>query len=78
MTEHHSPAGFRGFPRTFWVANSVELLERAAYYGVFIVITNKKLTKAQLKDFVTRWHYGPIRMVWEGEFLSIQPIGTTF
>ncbi|MEC4724615.1 MFS transporter [Shewanella sp. D64] len=29
----------QGFPRTFWIANGVELLERAAYYGVFIVIT---------------------------------------
>lgn len=28
-----------GFPKAFWIANSVELLERAAYYGVFIVIT---------------------------------------
>lgn len=28
-----------GFPRMFWIANSVELMERAAYYGVFIVIT---------------------------------------
>lgn len=27
------------FPRIFWIANGVELLERAAYYGVFIVIT---------------------------------------
>lgn len=27
------------FPRAFWVANSVELLERLAYYAVFIVIT---------------------------------------
>lgn len=27
------------FSRTFWVANTVELLERLAYYGVFIVIT---------------------------------------
>ncbi len=27
------------FTRAFWVANAVELLERAAYYGVFIVIT---------------------------------------
>jgi dipeptide/tripeptide permease len=27
------------FSRAFWVANVVELLERAAYYGVFIVIT---------------------------------------
>ncbi len=27
------------FPKAFWVANTVELFERAAYYGVFIVIT---------------------------------------
>ena len=30
---------FKGFSRAFWTANTVELLERAAYYGVFIVIT---------------------------------------
>jgi dipeptide/tripeptide permease len=39
MDKNISAAGFGGFPRTFWIANSVELLERAAYYGVFIVIT---------------------------------------
>ena len=27
------------FTKAFWVANTVELLERAAYYGVFVVIT---------------------------------------
>lgn len=27
------------FTRTFWIANSVELLERAAWYGVFVAIT---------------------------------------
>ncbi|MDH6355039.1 dipeptide/tripeptide permease [Dysgonomonas sp. PH5-45] len=27
------------FPRAFWVANTVELLERLAYYAVFIVLT---------------------------------------
>lgn len=27
------------FPKAFWIANTVELFERAAYYGVFIVIT---------------------------------------
>lgn len=27
------------YPRTFWTANSVELLERAAYYAMFISIT---------------------------------------
>lgn len=31
--------GLKGFSKAFWTANSVELLERAAYYGVFIVIT---------------------------------------
>jgi dipeptide/tripeptide permease len=30
---------FKGFSRAFWTANFVELLERGAYYGVFIVIT---------------------------------------
>lgn len=29
----------KSFSKAFWIANSVELLERAAYYGVFIVIT---------------------------------------
>lgn len=29
----------REFSKAFWIANVVELLERAAYYGVFIVIT---------------------------------------
>ncbi|MEN8137724.1 MAG: MFS transporter [Bacteroidota bacterium] len=27
------------FTKAFWIANTVELLERSAYYGVFIVIT---------------------------------------
>lgn len=36
MTNHTASPGF---PKTFWIANTVELMERAAYYGVFIVIT---------------------------------------
>jgi len=32
-------AFFKRFSLAFWTANVVELLERAAYYGVFIVIT---------------------------------------
>jgi len=39
MNNDNDPSKFGGFPRVFWIANSVELLERAAYYGVFIVIT---------------------------------------
>lgn len=30
---------FSGFSRAFWTANIVELLERGAYYGVFIALT---------------------------------------
>ncbi len=39
MNKNKSSAVSGGFPRAFWIANSVELLERAAYYGVFVVIT---------------------------------------
>jgi len=39
MNSISKPAMLGGFPKTFWIANGVELLERAAYYGVFIVIT---------------------------------------
>jgi dipeptide/tripeptide permease len=39
MNNDNDPPMLAGFPRVFWIANSVELLERAAYYGVFIVIT---------------------------------------
>ncbi len=34
-----SPTWFLGFSKPFWVANGVELLERAAWYGVFVAIT---------------------------------------
>ena len=39
MNTTTQPIIIGGFPKTFWIANGVELLERAAYYGVFIVIT---------------------------------------
>jgi len=29
----------RAFPRTFWVANAIELLERLAYYGMNIILS---------------------------------------
>jgi hypothetical protein len=35
---------------------------------------NKKLTPTQLKRFFTGWRYAPKRMVWDGKFVSIQPI----
>ena len=34
-----------------------------------------KLTPAQLKGFFTPWHYAGVRMAWEGQWVSIQPVG---
>lgn len=39
MTDQTAPSPGWRFSRAFWTANCVELLERAAYYGVFIAIT---------------------------------------
>lgn len=38
MTKPTQPAT-KGYSRAFWISNFVELLERMAYYGVFIVLT---------------------------------------
>jgi hypothetical protein len=37
---------------------------------------DRKLTRSQLHDFLKRWHYAPIRMAWEGEFVTILPTGS--
>ncbi len=39
MSRMSDSATRTGFSRAFWVANIVELLERAAWYGVFVAIT---------------------------------------
>jgi len=44
MNDQSSPASeadtpLNKFSRAFWIANGVELLERAAWYGVFVVLT---------------------------------------
>jgi hypothetical protein len=33
-----------------------------------------KLSRHRFKGFFTAWHYGPIRMSWEGGWVSVQPI----
>jgi hypothetical protein len=35
---------------------------------------NTKLTTAQFRGFFTAWHYDPKPMIWDGLFVSIQPI----
>ena len=35
-----------------------------------------RLTPAQLRTFFTPWHYAPTRMVWDGAYVSIQPVAT--
>ena len=36
---------------------------------------NTSLTPRQLRGFFTPWHYAGVRMVWEGRWVSIQPVG---
>jgi hypothetical protein len=36
---------------------------------------DKRLTRDQLRNFFTPWHYPRIRMSWEGRWVSIQPVG---
>ncbi len=33
-----------------------------------------KLTVKQFKGFFTPWHYGGVKMAWEGRYVSIQPV----
>ncbi len=35
-----------------------------------------KLTRHELKAFFTPWHYAGVRMAWEGDWVSIQPVAT--
>ena len=35
---------------------------------------NTKLTTAQLKRFFTPWKYAPRAMIWDGRYVSIQPV----
>jgi hypothetical protein len=35
---------------------------------------NTKLTTAQLKRFFTPWKYAPRKMIWDGRYVSIQPV----
>ena len=32
---------------------------------------NTQLTVSQLRQFWTTWHYGPVRMIWEGRYTAI-------
>jgi hypothetical protein len=36
-----------------------------------------RLTLSQFRSFFTPWHYGRVRMAWEGDWVSIQAIPTT-
>jgi hypothetical protein len=37
---------------------------------------DRKLTPSQLKGFFTPWHYGKVKMAWEGKWVSVQPVAT--
>ncbi len=43
------------FPRTFWIANGIELFERAAYYGCFIALAVYLTDSVGFTDVQTGW-----------------------
>ncbi|MBS2098659.1 MFS transporter [Carboxylicivirga linearis] len=47
------------FSKAFWVANTVELLERAAYYGVFVAMTLYLSRILGFNDIEAAWIAGP-------------------
>src|SRR5262245_5659567 len=50
-----SPANTWRFPRAFWVANVIELFERAAYYGVFIALVVYLTSVVGFSDIQAGW-----------------------
>jgi dipeptide/tripeptide permease len=46
------------FPRTFWIANTMELFERAAYYGCFIFLTVYLTQRVHFTDIETGYITG--------------------
>jgi len=54
MTEAKEKTKTR-FPRAFWIANTVELFERAAYYGMFISITLYLTRVVGFNDIWSAW-----------------------
>lgn len=39
---------FKSFPKTFWVANTIELFERWAWYGFFMLFANYLTQSSEL------------------------------
>ncbi len=43
------------FPKVFWVANTIELFERAAFYGMFIFVAHYLTKEVGFTDVETGW-----------------------
>ncbi len=46
------------YPRSFWIANTMELFERAAYYGCFIFLAVYLTQRVHFTDIETGWVTG--------------------
>jgi hypothetical protein len=38
---------------------------------------DRRLTVSQLRGFFTPWHYARVKMAWEGDWVSVQPVAAT-
>lgn len=55
MTKNRTAKLSWRFPRAYWVANSIELFERAAYYGAFIAMALYLTNCVGFTDIETGW-----------------------
>jgi len=46
------------FPKVFWVANTIELFERAAFYGMFIFVSHYFVQEVGFSDVTSKWITG--------------------
>jgi hypothetical protein len=58
--------------RYVWVTGPLWGLQNRTYG--YDMRPNTRLTPSQLHDFLTRWHYAGIRMWFEGDYVTIQPV----
>ena len=68
MTDENTKVSiFKRFPRTFWVANSIELFERWAWYGFFMLFANYITGSADIGGLeMEPWQSGIIMGVGTG------------
>ena len=63
VTAEQGAAEKQAFPRTFYYANGIELLERLAHYGVYVGLALYLSNVVKMSDVQVGWVLGNFRFV---------------